>query len=127
MRVEADGMNDQVRLAPGHSPSCRGHDGLIIVRAELCERLASLQTTARRLSQRDFNESVGAIKHLAAAYGLTPVVRVADALERAVAEDRGGCPRALYLGRLQDAIGCEAMEESAAEAMLASVSIRLCA
>ena len=31
---------------------------------------------------------------LASAYGLTPVVRGADALERAVAEDRGACPRA---------------------------------
>ena len=102
-------------------------DGMMLVRAELCERLLSLQTTARRLSARDFAESVEGIRRLAAAYGLTPVVRVADALERAVAEDRGGCPRALYLARLQDAIGCERLEESAAEAMLASVSIRLCA
>ncbi len=102
-------------------------DGMMLVRAELCERLASLQLTARRLSARDFTESVSAIKRLAAAYGLTPVVRVAEALERAVAEDCGACPRALYLGRLQDAIGCERMEESAAEAMLASVSVRLCA
>lgn len=102
-------------------------DGMMLVRAELCERLASLQSAAGRLSARDFDDSVGAIKRLAAAYGLTPVVRIADALERAVAEDRGGCPRALYLGRLRDAIGCERMEESAAEAMLASVSVRLCA
>ncbi len=102
-------------------------DGMMLVRAELCERLASLQTAARRLSARDFSESVGAIKRLAAAYGLTAVVRVADALERAVAEDQGACPRALYLGRLQDAIGCEPMDEKAAEAMLASVSVRLCA
>ncbi|HLL30544.1 MAG TPA: hypothetical protein VK403_06075 [Allosphingosinicella sp.] len=102
-------------------------DGMMLVRAELCERLASLQSAAKRLSARDFDESVGGIRRLAAAYGLTPVVRVAEALERAMAEDRGGCPQALYLGRLQDAIGCERMEESAAEAMLASVSIRLCA
>ncbi|MGA9583050.1 MAG: hypothetical protein WBR13_13890 [Allosphingosinicella sp.] len=100
-------------------------DGMMLVRAELCERLAGLQT-AKRLSARDFAESLAGIKRLAAAYGLTPVVRVAEALERAVAEDRGGCPRALYLGRLQDAIGCERMEESAAETMLASVSVRLC-
>ncbi|HEX8511561.1 MAG TPA: hypothetical protein VF688_00480 [Allosphingosinicella sp.] len=100
---------------------------MMLVRAELCERLASLQGAARGFSQRDFAESLSGIKVLAAAYGLTPVVRVAEALERAVAEDRGGCPRALYLGRLQDAIGCERMEESAAEAMLASVSVRLCA
>lgn len=102
-------------------------DGMMLVRAELCERLASLQTASRRLSQRDFAESVAGIKRLGAAYGLTPVVRVAEALERAVAEDCGGCPTALYLGRLQDAIGCERMEESAAEALLASVSVRLCA
>ncbi len=101
-------------------------DGMILVRAELCERLANLQTAGRRLSARDFSESVDAIKRLAAAYGLTAVVRVADALERAMAEDQGACPKALYLGRLQDAIGCERMEESAAEAMLASVSVRLC-
>lgn len=101
-------------------------DGMMLVRAELCERLASLQTAARRLSARDFADSVGGIKRLAAAYGLTPVVRVAEALERGVAEDRSACPRALYLGRLHDAIGCERMEESAAEAMLASVSVRLC-
>jgi hypothetical protein len=99
-------------------------DGMMLVRAELCERLAGLQS-ARRLSARDFADSVAGIKSLSAAYGLIPVVRVAEALERAVAEDRGGCPRALYLGRLQDAIGCERMEESAAEAMLASVSVRL--
>jgi hypothetical protein len=101
-------------------------DGMMLVRAELCERLAGLQTAAKRLSTRDFAESVAGIKGLAAAYGLTPVVRVAEALERAVAQDRGACPRALYLGRLQDAIGCERMEESAAEAILASVSVRLC-
>jgi len=102
-------------------------DGMMLIRAELCERLASLQAMARRHSERDFTENVEGIKRLAAAYGLTPVVRVADALERAVAEDRGACPRALYLGRLHDAIGCERLEESAAEAMLASISIRLCA
>jgi hypothetical protein len=102
-------------------------DGMMLVRAELCERLLSLQAAARRLSARDFTAGVESIKRLAAAYGLIPVVRVADALERAMAEDRGACPRALYLGRLEDAIGCERLEESAAEAILASVSVRLCA
>jgi hypothetical protein len=102
-------------------------DGMMLIRAELCERLLSLQTAARRLSARDFAESVGAIRRLAAAYGLTPVVRVADALERAEAEDRGACPRALYLSRLEDAIGCERLEESSAQTLLASISVRLCA
>jgi hypothetical protein len=102
-------------------------DGMMLVRAELCERLTGLQAAAGYLSLGDFYDGVDELKRLAAAYGLIPVVRVAEALERAMADDRGACPRALYLGRLQDAIGCELMEESAAEAMLASVSIRLCA
>jgi hypothetical protein len=102
-------------------------DGIIVVRAELCERLASLRQSADRLSGRAFSENVDGIRRLAALYGLTPVVRVADALERAVAEEGRGCARALYLGRLQDAIGCEATGEGASEALLASVSVRFCA
>ena len=63
---------------------------------------------------------------LAAAYGLIPVVRLAEALERAVFESMGAhCPRALYLGRLRDAIGCERLDEQASQAMLASISVRL--
>lgn len=100
-------------------------DGMMLVRAELCERAAGLEAGARRLSARDFSDGVEGIRRLAAAYGLVPVVRLAEALGRALAQDRGGCPSALYLGRLQDAIGCEALEEQAAEAMLASISVRL--
>jgi hypothetical protein len=103
-----------------------GADGMMLVRAELCERVTGLQSASKRLSERDFARSVSAIKDFAESYGLTAVVRMAAALERAVAEDPGACPRALYLARLQDAIGCERMEESAAEAMLASISVRLC-
>jgi hypothetical protein len=101
------------------------HDAMMLVRAELCERLLSLQALSRRLSVRDFTENVEGMKRLAAAYGLTPVVRLADALERAMAEEGARCPRSLYLGRLQDAIGCERLDESASEALLASVSVRL--
>jgi transcriptional regulator with XRE-family HTH domain len=100
---------------------------MMLVRAELCGRLESLQTLSRRLSARDFTESVDSIRRLAAAYGMTPVVRLAEALERAVGEGGPrGCPASLYLSRLQDAIGCERTDEAAGEAMLASVSVRLC-
>ncbi len=105
-----------------------GIDGMLVVRAELCERLDSLQRFARPLTPNDFVASVASIRTLAAAYGLSPVVRLADALERAVAEagERGGsCPTALYLDRLRDAIGCTRSDEAASEAMIASVSIRL--
>jgi hypothetical protein len=105
-------------------------DAMMLVRAELCERLESLQTLSRRLSARDFTDSVEGIRRLAAAYGLIPVVRLAEALERAIGEsdrhDPRSCPTALYLGRLRDAIGCERIDDQASEAMLASISVRLC-
>ena len=95
----------------------------IMIRAELCDRLAALQSAARAGPGVGFAESVRSIRRTAAAYGLTPVVRLADALERAGADDPGAA--ALYLDRLYDAIGCERSDEGASQAMLASVSVRL--
>ena len=59
------------------------HDGMMLVRAELCDRLDSLQKAAGRMAVRDFVQGIGAIRTMAAAYGLIPVVCLADALERA--------------------------------------------
>ena len=100
------------------------HDAIMLVRADLCERLAAIQAQSKRLSARNFAENVGGLRRLAAAYGLIPVVRLAEALERAAA-DGDACPTALYLSRLQDAIGCERLDEEASQALLASVSVRL--
>ena len=101
-------------------------EAMMVVRAELCDRLRSLQSYTARRHGADFRESVAAIRRLAAAYGLTPVVCLAEALERAAREPaEGGCPTALYLDRLQDAIGCQRLDEEAGAAMIASVSVRL--
>ncbi|MDB5691289.1 MAG: hypothetical protein JWO81_352 [Alphaproteobacteria bacterium] len=100
------------------------HDAIMLVRADLCERLASIQALSKRLSARDFAENIGGLRRLAAAYGLMPVVRLAEALEHAAA-DGAACPTALYLARLQDAIGCERLDEEASQALVASVSVRL--
>jgi hypothetical protein len=99
------------------------YDGMMLVRADLCERLATIQALSKRLSARDFAENVAGMRRLAAAYGLTPVVRLAEALEHAAAE--GACPTALYLARLQDAIGCERLDDEASQTLIASVSVRL--
>ena len=105
-----------------------GEDAMLLVRAELCDRLETLSHLSRRLSVRDFTARVETIRTLAAAYGLSPVVRLAEALERAVAENEKDlriCPTALYLARLHDAIGCESFDERTSQALLASVSVRL--
>ena len=102
------------------------HDPTMLVRAELCERLAALRGYAGRQGPRDFARTVAGIRSLAFAYGLMPVVHLADALERAArASTCGGRETALYLDRLQDAIGCRRLDEEASQAMIASVSVRM--
>ena len=100
-------------------------DAMMVVRAELCERLATMQALAARASIRDLGNSVGSLRTLAAAYGMIPVVRLIEALEHAMTEETSGCPTTLYLERLQDAIGCGVSDERAGEAMIASVAVRL--
>lgn len=97
------------------------NEGMGLVRAELCERLGSLRALAER--HGELAGSIAAIRRRAAAYGLHPVVQLADAFERAVRE--GDAPAALYLDRLHDAIGCTRTDEAAGQAMIASVSVRL--
>src|SRR5438105_2953972 len=94
-------------------------DGMMVVRADLCDRLDALQKAAAKLTIRDFMSQIGAIRTLALAYGLFPVAAVADALSRAIAAEPRGCPAGLYFDRLRDAIGCERMDEAAEQAMLA--------
>jgi hypothetical protein len=103
-------------------------DAMMLVRADLCERLESMRRFSARGANKDLGGSVADIRRLAAAYGLTPVVRLAEALERSMAQTGGqggrSCAAALYLDRLHDAIGCGRSDDQASQAMLASVSIR---
>ena len=96
---------------------------MLLVRADLCDRLEAMRKLARTPPGSDFSESVRALRRIAAAYGLTPVVRLAEALERADGADAHAAT--LYLDRIHDAIGCERSDEQASVAMLASVSVRL--
>lgn len=100
-------------------------DGMMVVRADLCDRLDALQRAAAQMSVRDFSQRLDIIRTMAAAYGLIPVVCVADAFDRAVRAQHRFNPAGLYFDRLRDAIGCERIDDKAAEAILASVSIQL--
>jgi hypothetical protein len=100
-------------------------NGLMVVRADLCERLDRLQETAERMNVRDLTQGIAAIRTLAAAYGLAPVVALAEAFERAIRTEPRGCPAGLYFERLRDAVGCAPADAAASQALLASVSIRL--
>lgn len=100
-------------------------DAMRVVRAELCDRLDLLQRRAERLTVREMAQGIGVIRTMAAAYGLMPVVSLADALERAIRAQPRGCPAGIYFDRLRDAVGCGRLDERASEALLASVAVRL--
>jgi hypothetical protein len=102
-----------------------GIDGMMVVRAELCDRLDSLQQAMARANVRDLSQRLAAIRNMASAYGMIPVVCLCDAFDRAVRAQPRGCPAGLYFDRMRDAIGCQAQSEEAGEALLASISIRL--
>jgi hypothetical protein len=101
------------------------HDGLLVVRADLCDRLDRLQGVAGRMGVRDMIAGIATIRTMAAAYGLAPVVMLAEAFGRAVRAQPRGCPAGIYFDRLRDAIGCDPLDDRAREALLASVSVRL--
>lgn len=102
-------------------------DGMLLIRAELCDRLESLRAAAEKMNMREFVAGVTTIRTIAGAYGMVPVVCVAEAFERAIRAEPRGCPAGLYFERLRDAIGCGSADERAGEAMLASISVRLSA
>lgn len=101
----------------------RDEASTVLMRSELCDRLAAMRALAGAGAAREFAESVRAVRRLACAYGLIPVARLAEALERV--GDGHDCATALYLERLYDAIGCDADDEQASQAMLASISLQL--
>lgn len=104
-------------------------DGLRLVKATLYERLTALQELACCARPRDFAQSLIALRNLAASYGLVTVVHLVEATERTLGDTltarRVGHGAALYLDRLYDAIGCDRIDDSVSEAMIASVSVRL--
>ncbi|HET9427856.1 MAG TPA: hypothetical protein VFO69_05800 [Allosphingosinicella sp.] len=98
---------------------------MLVVKAELWDRLDMLQKAGERIAVRDLAQGLGSIRTLAAAYGLHPVVCLAEAFERAIRFEPRGCPAGLYFDRLRDAIGCDRFDAAAGESYVASVSVRL--
>lgn len=100
-------------------------DGINMVRAELGDRLDALQKAGAKLTMRDFVSQLATIRTIAGAYGMIPVVCLAEALERAVRSQPRGCPADIYFERLRDAVGCGQAAAEASEPMLATISLRL--
>jgi len=101
------------------------HDGMLLVRADLCDRLDRLQQKAAKMNVRQLSAGIAAIRTEAEAYGLAPLAHLASVFERAIMAQPRACPAGLYFERLRDAIGCERLDEGASEALVASIAVRL--
>ncbi len=100
-------------------------DAVMIVRAELCRRLAMLQQLSSMRRPEAFSRAVQEMRDLAQAYQFLPVVRLAEALERVPPRPDSSRAIGLFLDRMEDAIACDRLDQRAGEAMLASISIRM--
>ncbi len=103
----------------------RQDDAVMIVRAELCRRLATLQQLFSMHRAGEFSRAVHEMRDLAQAYQFLPVVRLAEALERVPPSPDSSRAIGLFLDRMEDAIACDRLDPRAGEAMLASISIRM--
>ena len=102
-------------------------DGMTIIRAELCDRLDSLQR--RRPADDGARAGPGHRHdpHRRRRLWHDPGGLRRRCFERAIRAEPRFCPAGLYFERLRDAIGCGAADDDAGTRMIASISVRLSA
>lgn len=100
-------------------------EAMMIVRADLCQRLKALERQAERGERVAFAATLRSMRDIGDAYGCAPVVSIVDAIGRLPMGAGHHRSAALYLDRLHDAIACDRLDERASEALLASVSVHL--
>jgi hypothetical protein len=97
---------------------------MLIVRSDLIRQIDSISDRLGRISLPAMCDALDAIRHDARRYGLEPLERLASTFESALSVGRLGPLAATYLELMRDAVGCEDVSESAANAYLAALSMR---
>ena len=95
------------------------------IRNELSARIDQLARDFRLLSIGEMGRRVDAIRHLARRHGYVPASRLAGGLGDALARDGRAAMIRPYIEGMREAIGCDPADRGAADAFLASVSVRL--
>lgn len=100
-------------------------DGLLQIRAGLCDRIDMIARDLPRLRLDQLGASIDEIRRIALQNGMEPVVRIARGLESAIAENGRGAMILPWLDTMRDACGCERCDEEASAAYLAAINIRM--
>lgn len=100
-------------------------DGLLMIQSQLSQAVAALCAASPRMSDEAIARRMEAIERKAAEYGMTPLASVARAGRRAAAAPGYRTALARHLERMEDAIGCQPVDEAATAAIMASIALRL--
>jgi len=100
-------------------------DGLLIIQSQLSQAVAALYASAPRMSDAAVARRMEAIERKAVEYGMIPLAKVARAGRRAAGVAGYRTALARHLERMDDAIGCQPLDEAATAAIMASIALRL--
>ncbi len=105
------------------------HDKYLLARAELSEMLETLQLTSFESNPVQFFIRLESIREAALSYGFAAVAEITSVFEAAMqrAIQFGGTQSIIdsFTGILGDAIGCSQLRADVAQALLASVAVRM--
>lgn len=100
-------------------------DALMLVQAQLSERIDMLAAELSRLPLSRLAHEVDALRQVAEANGLASVVEIAHRLESELATSRSALIAGSFLEAMRDAVGCEPLDEGASRTYLAAINQRL--
>ena len=100
-------------------------DGMLIIQSRLADAVERLQADAPRLSDAAMGARMAAIEAQATEHGLHPLAAVARRGMYAARMPGGRTALACHLERMEDAMGCRAVDEAGTAAIMASIALRL--
>jgi len=101
------------------------HDAMLMIRTDLLNRIDAIAAQTGHVTLARLAQEVDHIRHVARAYGLEPLERLASTLETALAFDGHSAVILSYLDLMRDAAGCEEVGPEVSAAYLAALSLRV--
>lgn len=100
-------------------------DAMMIIQSRLSEAVGRLRADAPRLGDAAIARRLDAIGRTAREHGMTPLCEVTRRSMGACGLPGYRTAIARHLERMDDAIGCRALDEAGTAAIMASIAVRL--
>jgi hypothetical protein len=100
-------------------------DGLMVVRAQLCDRIDAIAAELAQLSPSQVAARIDEVRCVARDYGLVPVEAIAQGLESALSGLTACASVRPWLDTMRDAVGCERADPATVQTYLAAIGQRI--